>query len=200
MYCVGLTGNIASGKSTVAAYFAKLGVGIISADKIAKQLTSEIPVVLEDIVNHFGQTALTSTGELDRHYIRQLIFKSPAERLWLEDYLHPLIREQIKLQIPTIQSAYCIIEIPLLTDRAHYPYLNRVLLVETETEQRSARFTARDHGSKEDMLAILSTQPNQQTLAALADDILNNNGTLIDLKDKIKKLHVKYLRFSFNSI
>lgn len=197
MYCVGLTGNIASGKSTVATYFANLGIDVISADKIAKQLTTNTQPAFQGIVNHFGKTALTSTGELDRRYLRQFIFKNPTERLWLEKYLHPLIRKQIEIEIQVATSPYCLIEIPLLTDRTLYPYLNRVLLVEAETEQQITRLTARDNCSKEDTLAILGTQADKHTLHGLADDILTNTGSLVELQKKVSQLHKQYLGYVF---
>jgi dephospho-CoA kinase len=192
VYCVGLTGNIASGKSTVAAYFANLGVDVISADKIAKELTTSTQPAFMDILNHFGQAVLTKEGELDRRYLRQLIFKNPAERLWLEQYLHPLIRKQVEIQAQASNSPYCLIEIPLLRDRALYPYLNRVLLVEAETEQQIERLAIRDNSSKADALAILATQADASTLHKLADDILINSGSLEELREKIAGLHMQY--------
>lgn len=196
MFCVGLTGNIASGKSTVAGYFANLGIDIISADKIARELTTELQPAFQGIVKHFGDHVLTPTGQLDRRSLRQLIFTNPTERLWLENYLHPLIRKQIELQIPTMQSPYCIIEIPLLRDRTRYPYLNRVLVIVAEAEQQIARLTVRDHCSKEDTLAILATQTNQQILCALADDRITNTGSLGNLEKDVEHLHKKYLQYA----
>lgn len=195
MYCVGLTGNIASGKSTVADCFFTLGIEVISADRIAKQLTSKTQPALQDIIQHFGSRVLKSTGELDRRFLRELIFKNASERLWLENYLHPLIRNKIELLIPAAQSPYCLIEIPLLTDRSHYPYLNRVLLVQAEKKQYIERLTARDSCSQEDALAILNTQANTQTLVKLADDILLNNGPLEQLSNKVMRLHQQYLGY-----
>lgn len=193
MYCVGLTGNIASGKSTVAAYFATLGVDVISADAIAKQLTAKTQPALQEIINHFGEAVLTSNGELDRPYLRQLIFKHPEERLWLEKYLHPLIRKQIEALVQVAKSPYCLIEIPLLRDRSLYPYLNRVLLVEAKTDQQIKRLISRDNSSKKESLAILATQANQHTLHKLADDILENTSSLAELQKKVKQLHKLYL-------
>ncbi len=194
MYCVGLTGNIASGKSTVAAYFANLGIDVISADKIAKELTTSAQPAFQGIVNHFGQAILTKTGELDRRYLRQLIFKNPVERIWLEQYLHPMIRKQVEIQALASKSPYCLIEIPLLRDRALYPYLNRVLLVEAETEQQIERLATRDNSSKADALAILATQADAVTLHKLADDILTNSGSLVELQEKVVELHMRYLQ------
>jgi dephospho-CoA kinase len=190
---VGLTGNIASGKSTVASYFAALGIDIISADQVAKRLTQKPQPAFQAIATHFGDAAITTTGELDRRYLRHVIFHHPEERLWLENYLHPLIRQQIEIQANAVTSSYCIIEIPLLTDRSLYPYLKRVLLVEAEKEQQISRLATRDNSSKKDALAILATQANQQRLHELADDILTNTGSLAALQKKVALLHEHYL-------
>ena len=197
MYCVGLTGSIASGKSTVAHYFSALNVDVINADEIAKELTSNNQPAFHKIVSHFGQTALTTTGELNRRYLRQLIFGNPQERLWLETLLHPLIRNEIKRKVSKLKTPYCLIEIPLLTDRSKYPYLNRVLLVQAAFEQQIARLITRDISSREDALAILATQSNHDIQLALADDILINTCSLAELQTHVASLHAKYLQYSF---
>lgn len=192
MYCVGLTGNIASGKSTVATYFAALGIDVISADNIAKELTRKAKPAFKAIHSHFGDAVLTITGELDRRYLRQIIFQNPTERIWLENQLHPLIRIQIENLTQAVTSPYCIIEIPLLRDRELYPYLNRILLVEAKPEQQIERLTTRDNCSKEDTLAILATQADKGMLHELADDVLENTGSLKELQKKVMQWHKIY--------
>ena len=195
MYFVGLTGQLASGKSTVASYFAKLGVDVINADLIAKELTASNQPAFAEIVNHFGQSVLTPTGELDRRGLRQRIFNDADERLWLEKLLHPLIRKEIAHKISKVKTPYCLIEIPLLTDRANYSYLNRVLLVQAEPEQQISRFMTRDNGSREEAQAIIANQANTSAQRVLADDILINSGSLAELEHKVKILHDNYLDF-----
>lgn len=193
MYCVGLTGNIASGKSTVASQFANLGIDVISADLIAKKLTAIGQPAFKQIVKHFQPTVLTPTGELNRRHLRELIFNSDEDRLWLETLLHPLIREQIQHEISHCHTPYCLIEIPLLTDKSSYPYLNRVLLVLAKHEQQIARLNWRDGSSREQSLAILKTQANETTLRMLADDVLMNDGSLEALQAQIIQLNHQYL-------
>ena len=195
VYFVGLTGQLASGKSTVASYFAKLGVDVINADLIAKELTASNQPAFAEIVNHFGQSVLTPTGELDRRGLRQRIFNDADERLWLEKLLHPLIRKEIAHKISKVKTPYCLIEIPLLTDRANYSYLNRVLLVQAEPEQQISRFMTRDNGSREEAQAIIANQANTSAQRVLADDILINSGSLAELEHKVKILHDNYLDF-----
>lgn len=196
VYCVGLIGNLASGKSTVARYFATLGVDIINADDIAKELTAQGQPALQTIVEHFGTSVRTEAGELNRRQLRQIIFSQPEERVWLEQLLHPMIRQQIEKKIKTTHSPYCLIEIPLMPSRTNYPYLNRVLLVQAGTEQQILRFMSRDKSTKDDALAILATQATDEKLRALADDVLMNTGSLEELKDKVAKLHTSYLGYA----
>lgn len=196
VYCIGLTGHLASGKSTVAHYFAQLGVDVIHADEIAKELTARNQPAYREIIHHFGTAVLTSAGELDRRHMRQLIFSKPDERIWLENLLHPLIRKEIEYKVNQSQAPYCLIEIPLLTERSHYPYLNRVLLVQTTPEQQISRFVIRDNGTKEDALAILATQPDKTKLLKMADDILMNTGSVEGLQEKIRVLHNQYLGYA----
>lgn len=196
MFCVGLIGNLASGKSTVAAHFRSLGVDIISADTIAKELTTANQPAFHNIVEHFGKKVLRDTGELNRQMLRDIIFYHPDERLWLEQLLHPLIRQQIQTKIQQTTSHYSIIEIPLLRDRSHYPYLNRILLIEADRALQISRFIIRDNGTQKDALSILSTQSEASKLQNMADDILKNNGSLDELKSAVNMLHEQYLKYA----
>lgn len=197
VYCIGLTGSIGSGKSTAADFFASLGVAVISADKIAKTLTLKNAPAFHDIVTHFGPSILTADGELNRHHLRQLIFKNTEDRLWLENCLHPLIREQIKQAISHINAPYCIIEIPLLKDKSLYPYLKRVLLIQTSPTLQLSRLMTRDHSTQDDILAIMATQQNHETTQKnLADDIIINSGSRLALKHQIAALHTQYLQYA----
>lgn len=193
MYCVGLTGPIASGKSTVAAFFAQLGVDVLNADQIAKELTAKDQPAFREIIAHFGSKFLDASGELQRRLLRNYIFQHPHERLWLEQYLHPLIRETILNRMQTPPQLYYMLEIPLLTDRHHYPYLNRILAVITDTEQQIARAMLRDQHPREHIELIIQNQANLQSYQQLADDILYNKGSLQDLEQAVNQLHQQYL-------
>ncbi len=195
VYCVGLTGTIASGKSTVAGCFSKLGIEIISADQISKSLTAKTTPAFHEILHHFGTSILTPAGEIDRPQLRTLIFKDPKARRWLEHLLHPLIKEGIIHALQHVQSPYCLIEIPLLKLRTDYPYLNRVLFIESNPTQQIERAKARDGSSKADTLAILAAQANTAQVREIADDVLTNTGTLSDLDHQVLGLHQKYLEY-----
>ncbi|KTC92886.1 MULTISPECIES: dephospho-CoA kinase [Legionella] len=196
MYCVGLTGNIASGKSTVSHFLKRRGIAVISADEVARELTLANQPALIAIAKHFGKSVIHSNGELNRFALREMIFKDPKQRLWLEQLLHPLIRQLIQEKIKTSAGPYVIIEIPLLNSRSDYPYLDRVLLIVANHEQKVSRVMARDHSNQEQAEAILATQVNETTHRGFADDIVNNDGSLNDLAKKIEILHQQYLQFA----
>lgn len=196
MFCVGLTGNIASGKSTVAELFRTLGVHVLSADNIARELTLRGQPALHLITNHFGDEVLSATGDLDRALLREKIFKTPKERLWLEQLLHPLIREEIITELNKVTASYAVIEIPLLIKREDYPYLNRILVVIAEPKQQIERVIHRDNCSREQALAILASQPDELSRQKIADDLIFNNGSIAELKNNIIRLHHDYLQFA----
>ncbi|MBA2710042.1 MAG: dephospho-CoA kinase [Tatlockia sp.] len=197
MFCVGLTGNIASGKSTVSQLFKKMGVTIISADEASRELTKVNQPALKAIEKHFGKVFIKPSGELDRFALRQTIFNDPKQRLWLEQLLHPLIRQFMENKLDESTGPYAIVEIPLLKNRNDYPYLNRVLLILAPKEKVIQRILERDHCDKEQAEAILSVQGIDDLVKRnLADDIINNEGTVDDLVKKVDNLHHQYLQFA----
>lgn len=191
---IGLTGNIASGKSTVAHYFAKRGIMVINADVIARRLTAANSPILDRIIAHFGPEYRLSGGELDRKRLRDTIFSNPAEKKWLEQLLHPLIRKEIKAELKLSSSAYTVVEIPLLLKRSNYPYLARVISVITPRHIQIERLAARDQSSTAQAEAILASQPDLIARLRIADDLIFNDGSLKHLDDQVEKLHQHYLQ------
>ena len=193
MYCVGLTGSIGAGKSTVAQLFANLGIDIISADQMARQLTNQDSPALSLIVAHFGIKVLNQDKTLNRARLRELIFNNPEERQWLDQLLHPLIRQAIVEHLQLSQSAYTLIEIPLLKTKSDYPYLNRVLWVSAPEEVQLQRIISRDLCTREQAQTILRSQNEAIRYANIADDIIDNTGDLEALKRRVIQLHKRYL-------
>lgn len=193
VYCVGLTGGIASGKSTVADLFAHLGVPIINADKISKELTKKNQTAYYEIIAHYGAVILDEDQEINRSVLRSIIFSNSAERKWLEHLLHPLIRQQIHQHVLACTAPYCMVEIPLLIDKKIYSYIQRILLVTTPIAIQIARVMARDQCSKEQALAILAAQPELSQRMENADDVLVNDKGLDELKDAVHHLHQQYM-------
>ncbi|RUR12945.1 dephospho-CoA kinase [Legionella sp. km772] len=196
VYCVGLTGNIASGKSTVAAFFEALDIGVLNADSISKQLTQKGAEAYDLILEHFGSQILENDRQLNRKKLRDIIFTNAEHRLWLEQLLHPLIRQQLAQEVESCTSPYCIVEIPLLKNKQNYPYLQRVLLVTSPIDTQIKRLMDRDGCSQEQALAIISTQPSNKERLAQADDVLTNKGDLNKLKTEVNSLHLKYLHLA----
>lgn len=189
MYCVGLTGNIASGKSTALQYFAALNIKTISADAIAREITQSNQHVHKAIQDHFGSHVLLPTGKLNRRELRKRITTDPKQRRWLEQLLHPLIRHQIEQDIASASGPYCVIEIPLLFKREDFPYLNQIILITADPNTQLARMVERDHCSYEEAQALLNLQPKDELRRAIADHILTNNQTTSNLKQAILTLH-----------
>lgn len=193
MLCVGLTGNIASGKTTVALAFASLGVPIINCDAIAKTLTTPKTEAFAAIINYFGTQARLPSGDLDRAYLRSRIFTNTEERLWLENLLHPLIHQEIINELKEINAPYCIIEIPLLASRADYPYINQILLITTRKALAVHRVMERDLCTVEQAEAIISIQPREAERLAIADEKIVNDSNLTELNAAVNRLHQRYL-------
>lgn len=196
VYCVGLTGNIASGKTTVAKLFADLGVEVINADLISRELSAPNELAYKHILEHFGSNLILENKELDRRALRAIIFSDSNARLWLENLLHPLIRTRLEERVRQCKSSYCIVEIPLLIDKKHYPYLNRILLVTAPEELQIERVIARDHSTKEQAIAVLAAQPDIKQRLKNADDVITNDQGLKQLKTAVNDLHQKYLILS----
>lgn len=194
VYCVGLTGNLASGKSTAATFFSALGVQIINADQISRELTAKNHAAYHEIIQHFGSEIVDENGELNRKILRTIIFSDPNARKWLEQLLHPLIRQKIKEQVDLCTTAYCIVEIPLLIDKKTYPYINKILLIDAPQGQQISRVMQRDQCSRKQALAILASQPEMSLRLKNADDVFVNDSGIEALKTAITHLHHKYLR------
>lgn len=199
VYSVGLTGTVASGKSTVARIFADLGIEVISSDGLARALTRSGEPAFLEIIRHFGNDLKMPNGELDRRRLRNIILKNESERLWLENLLHPLIRQGIQEKMRQAKGPFCIIEIPLLYRRQDFPWLNSILAVTTSDELAIKRLMQRDHCSRADAEALLSLQKNRLDNDNLADNILVNTGSLPALENKTLQLYQHYLWKSLNS-
>lgn len=193
-YCVGLSGNIASGKSTVAQLFKDYGINIISADEISKALTSQGTMLSQAIITHFGPKSQTADGSIDRKYLRQLISNNATAKQWLEDCLHPIIRQEIAQQVAKSNAPYTLIEIPLLNKREDYPYIDSILIVIADIKTQIQRIIKRDHCTEQEAKAILNTQPSIEMRRQLADDIIDNNGSKAELTKYVQILHQKYLK------
>lgn len=193
-FIIGLTGGIGSGKTTVANIFAELGVDIIDADVIARDVVAIDSPALCSISEHFGADYIQADGQLNRALLRKKIFSNDADKLWLNNLLHPLIREQIVSQATASSTPYCIVVAPLLIENNLITLVNRVLVIDVKESTQIARSTQRDHNSKEQIKAIISSQVAREVRQEHADDLLNNDDcSIANLKESVAKLHQSYL-------
>jgi len=196
MLVIGLTGGIGSGKSTVAKLFADLGVPIIDADVISRELTQPDQQAFTSIVKHFGNEIVLTDGTLDRAKLRTIIFDHSKERQWLENLLHPLIRNEMADQIKKQTKPYCIAVIPLLLEVEFYAFINRILVIDAPEHIQIERVMSRDNAAKEHVEAILKSQATRHDRIVRAHDIILNDGVMTDLAAQVEKLHEKYLQMS----
>lgn len=195
MLVIALTGGIGSGKSAAAERFAALGVPIIDADVIARDLTVIGQPAYNAIKQHFGAVILQENGMLNRQALRTLVFTQPAEKEWLETALHPLIRTAITDQIQKVNAPYCIVVIPLLLEsEANYDYINRILVIDAPESVQMERVIKRDGSTQAEITAIMASQVNRTLRLSRAHDIITNDGTLLALHNKVDALHQTYLK------
>ncbi|WP_375057193.1 dephospho-CoA kinase [Zobellella sp. DQSA1] len=196
-YVVGLTGGIGSGKSTVAALFAELGVEVIDADIIAREVVAPGEPALAAIAEHFGPDVINADGNLDRRALRERVFTRPEQKDWLNALLHPRIRQRMVAACAAARSPYCLLVVPLLVENGLTPLANRVLVVDVSPEQQLARTVKRDHSSEQQIRAIMAAQASREQRLAAADDVVDNSGAeLAGVKAAVAALHQKYLALS----
>ncbi|WP_338726446.1 dephospho-CoA kinase [Shewanella baltica] len=195
-FVVGLTGGIGSGKTTVANLFAAEGVALVDADIVAREVVAPGSKGLEAIVIHFGAEILTPEGELDRAKLRQRIFSHPEEREWLNQLLHPMIRQEMLAQVEKATSAYVIMVVPLLFENGLDRLVNRTLVVDISPELQINRTVKRDNVDASQVNNIISSQCSRSEKLARADDIIDNQGEISTLKREVLALHQRYLQLS----
>jgi|SRR5688572_8802943 len=192
-FVVGLTGGIASGKTTVANLFAALGVPIIDTDLLARELVAPGTALLGEIAGHFGQDILAADGSLDRRALRERVFKDPGERLWLEQRTHPAIRALTDERTQAAEGPYCMVAIPLLVETRGKERFQRVLVVDCEPELQVARLVARDGITRAAAERMLAAQVPRAARLAAADDIIHNDGDIASLRGQVEKLHREFV-------
>ncbi|HFQ5340676.1 TPA: dephospho-CoA kinase [Vibrio vulnificus] len=194
---IGLTGGIASGKTTVANLFQQhFAIDIVDADIVARQVVAPGSAGLTAIVDHFGADILTCEGELDRGQLRQRIFARSEEKQWLNALLHPMIRRKMIEDLAQVSSPYALLVVPLLVENQLQTLCDRVLVVDVEEKTQLQRTMDRDGVDEQQVRAILKAQASRHERLALADDVIKNESKDQDLLQQITDLHQKYLAMS----
>ncbi|MBP3984511.1 dephospho-CoA kinase [Pseudoxanthomonas helianthi] len=198
-YIIGLTGGVASGKSALEYAFAQLGVGIADADRIAREIVEPGQPALAEVVARFGEAVLGADGRLDRAALRRRIFDHPADKAALERILHPRIRRELHERCRAAPGPYAIATIPLLAEgggRANYPWLDRILVVDTPVEMQAARLVQRDGIDAALAEKMIAAQATRGQRLAIADDIVVNDGHLEHLQAAAAHLDTQYRALS----
>jgi dephospho-CoA kinase len=194
LYIIGLTGGIGCGKSEVSRLFSELGVPVVDVDIISHQLTTKGEATLQAIVNQFGKQVLHKNGSLNRAHLREIIFNDTEARNALEAIMHPAIFERTLIELKkNISVPYQVLTIPLLFENKRYQKLiNRSLVIDCDTATQIDRASKRDGSSNTQIEKIIAAQLPREIRNQLADDIITNNGSLNELKEKVIQLNDKY--------
>ncbi|MEJ2128873.1 MAG: dephospho-CoA kinase [Woeseiaceae bacterium] len=190
---IGLTGGIASGKSTVADLFAELGAAVIDTDVIAREVVAPGTPALNEIADEFGTGVIGADGALNRAALRSIVFSDHAARKRLEAITHPRIGEETRRQSDYADGKYQLIVVPLLVNSALRGFVDRILVVDCEEDTQIRRLVARDGGSEAEARRILEAQASRTERLAIADDVICNDGDVSELRQQVAALHEIYL-------
>jgi dephospho-CoA kinase len=189
---IGLTGGIASGKTTATDAFRALGVTVIDADEISRELTGPGGKALPDIALAFGPDTIGVRG-MKRGLMRETVFSEPAKLKKLESILHPLIKREIFEQLKKLHEPYVILSVPLLVESGNWAQaVSRVLVIDVPVDEQINRLVYDRHLGEEQARAIIASQASRAARLAVADDVIDNNGSIEDLVAAVQALHEKY--------
>lgn len=197
-YVVGLTGGIGCGKTTISNEFKRLGITIIDADEIARDVVAPGSEGLEAIIKQFGPEIVQSDGYLNRAKLRSIVFAEPEKTQWLNDLLHPKIRAQMLAELSASVSSYTILSVPLLLENGMQTLCNRILVVDILPEQQLQRVLARDQSEPATIKKIMTAQIDRKKRLSLADDIIDNSGQPSESMEQVQKLHQIYTKLTKN--
>ena len=195
MLTVALTGGIGSGKSEAAKMFAELSVPIVDLDVISHQLSAANQPLVAAIAKQFGAEFVTPEGTLNRAAMRKLVFNNDSARAKLNAITHPAIYDVAVSQLNShSQAPYQILAIPLLYEGTHYiPHINQILVIDCDEKKQIERVKQRSHLTEAEILQIIHAQSTRQDILSIADDVIENNGSVAELREKIQSIHQKYI-------
>ena len=191
---VGLTGGIGSGKSAAANFFIDLGVDLIDADDLAKNVLNKNSKGYELFINEFGEQYLDNDKNIDRDLLRKTIFNDSDKKNKLENIIHPQVRSGIEEFIKSSKSDYCIVVVPLIYETRSSSYYDRILVIDCDEEIQINRSAIRDNTENKEIKKIISKQASREERLSIADDVILNNRTIDSLKEEVIKLHKKYIK------
>ena len=194
---IGLTGGIASGKTTVSDCFKKLGTQVIDADVISHEVTEPSGSAFEEILSEFGSEILDEKGLINRKKMRAIIFNDPSQKKILEKIIHPKVRDEMFQRINKSDDHYLIVSVPLLVETGMHQIMDRNLLVDCSEDTQIERLMHRDKITLNEARAILKNQASRSDRKKIADDLIvnENNVTLIELENEVLELHKYYSKY-----
>jgi dephospho-CoA kinase len=195
-YRVGLTGGIASGKSTAAKFFGDLGIPILDSDQVARDVVEPGQPPLERLVERFGASILTPDGHLDRPALRNIVFSDPKARADLEALTHPAIGATMEARSASAGGPYQILVIPLLVEKNLRAQVDRVLVIDCDQALQLRRLQTRDRSSPQEGQAILDAQASRAARLKAADDVILNEGSMDTVREQVAALHTRYLELA----
>lgn len=193
---IGLTGGIGSGKSAASRFFQELGITVADSDLAARVVVEPGQPALLNIAQHFGAKVINPDGQLNRAELREIIFKDPTEKQWLETLLHPLIAAEIDRQLQQSSSPYTILASPLLLETEQWRKVNRVLAVDVSEELQLSRSCSRDGNTEAQINSIIAAQISRPERLKRSDDIIDNSGTIEHLQQQVKSLDERYRKIA----
>ncbi|XBC44546.1 MAG: dephospho-CoA kinase [Buchnera aphidicola (Schlechtendalia peitan)] len=199
-YIVALIGGIGSGKTTISNLFKSIGIKVIDADTITRNILKHDQNIIHKILEKFGIKILNTHQLIDRKRLKTDIFSNKAKKIWLENLLHPIIIEIMKKQLKIIEDPWCLWVVPLLIETNLCKYANRILLVDVPVKTQIARTIQRDNINIIQVKSIISSQATRLERLLIADDIINNTKKISTIKKNIQKLNKYYLKLSNNLI
>ncbi|GKW49284.1 dephospho-CoA kinase [Halomonas sp. NCCP-2165] len=196
---IGVTGGIASGKSTVARAFAALGIPWVDADDIAREVVEPGEPALAAIAERYGARVLDDAGGLNRRALREIVFADPEERRWLESQTHPRIRERLEARLAAMAAGsapYHLLVSPLLLESGQATLVDRVLVIDVPEAEQVRRTASRDGVDETQARAIIAAQLDRRARLARADDIIDNSGDEAALTRQVEALDRRFRRLA----
>ena len=190
---VGLTGGIGSGKSVAGDFFIELGIDVIDADHVSKNILDNNESAKKLFLEHFGEKFIDKNNSVDRALLRDEIFKNEDKKEALESIIHPLVREEIINFIQNSNSIYKIIMVPLIYETDSQDFYDKIVVVDCKEENQIIRASKRDNKTKNDIINIMKNQASSDERMSIADEVIKNDSSLDDLKKQVIKVHQKLL-------
>ena len=193
---IGLTGGIASGKSLVESQFRALGVPVLDADQVSRDVVAPPSDALNEVAERFGAEFITAEGTLDRRRMRELVFSDASAKQRLEAILHPHIRQRLKQWRDAQTAPYCIISVAILLETGMRTLVDRVLVIDVPVETQMLRLTVRDGIAETLASSMIAAQTHRQVRLDAAHDVIQNTGTVEQTQGEVARLHRLYLELA----